>query len=288
MTWVTGVCCFWLDDPVATIDSGTGLPVSVETCPQYLNFASEEVPDGDTRYKCAPPIRDAANRDSLWNHLVNGRINMLASDHSPAPPEMKLMEEGDFKNSWGGIAGTAYFYLPYLKLLTLEPIWGYLHRVFLAMKTQLADIILQHTSPFFYRQGTSDVCERVERFSLACCYDCILQGRQLAHSNPCHVQLLHYPLQRLWTDPWMHLFNGSLYKELCAPWKQVRECSTPVDFMLTEIASLISIGWVWLPHWDFFCLISWLQDIGITIWLHWMPDGQAVLKACCVWNRSAV
>ena len=89
-----------------------GLAVSVETCPHYLNFANEKVPDGDTRYKCAPPLRASANQDKLWEYLVEGKINTLASDHSPAPPEMKLLEQGDFKNSWGGIAGMGPCFAP--------------------------------------------------------------------------------------------------------------------------------------------------------------------------------
>lgn len=82
-----------------------GVPVTVETCPHYLNFINEEVPEGDTRYKCAPPLRDRSNRDKLWEYLLGGKIDTLASDHSPAPPDMKLLEEGNFQTSWGGIAG---------------------------------------------------------------------------------------------------------------------------------------------------------------------------------------
>lgn len=80
-----------------------GLALTVETCPHYLTFAAEEIPDGATEYKCAPPIRDEAERDALWDALIAGDIDLVASDHSPCPPEMKETE-GDFFSAWGGIA----------------------------------------------------------------------------------------------------------------------------------------------------------------------------------------
>jgi allantoinase len=80
-----------------------GLPITVETCPHYLTFAAEEIPDGATEYKCAPPIRWSTERESLWQALVDGEINLIASDHSPCPPEMKDTN-GDFFSAWGGIA----------------------------------------------------------------------------------------------------------------------------------------------------------------------------------------
>jgi allantoinase len=81
-----------------------GLRITVETCTQYLWFAAEEVPDGETAYKCAPPIRSAANREQLWTALETGLIDMVTTDHSPCPPEMKRLEEGRWDLAWGGIA----------------------------------------------------------------------------------------------------------------------------------------------------------------------------------------
>jgi allantoinase len=81
-----------------------GLPITVETCTQYLWFAAEEIPDGATEYKCAPPIRDAANREALWKALETGLIDFVATDHSPCPPEMKQRETGRWDLAWGGIA----------------------------------------------------------------------------------------------------------------------------------------------------------------------------------------
>jgi allantoinase len=80
-----------------------GLPLTAETCPHYLTFAAEEVPDGATEYKCAPPIRGAAEREALWRALLDGGLDLVASDHSPCPPDMKG-GDGDFFAAWGGIA----------------------------------------------------------------------------------------------------------------------------------------------------------------------------------------
>ncbi len=81
-----------------------GLPLTVETCPHYLTFAAEEVPDGDPRFKCAPPIRERENRERLWEGLRQGLIDTIGTDHSPAPPELKHLDSGDVFRAWGGIA----------------------------------------------------------------------------------------------------------------------------------------------------------------------------------------
>ncbi len=81
-----------------------GARVSVETCPHYLTFTSEEIADGATEFKCAPPIRERENRDKLWASLRDATIDLIASDHSPCPPAMNLREQGDFLRAWGGIA----------------------------------------------------------------------------------------------------------------------------------------------------------------------------------------
>lgn len=81
-----------------------GVPITVETCPHYLILSSDEVPDGDTRYKCAPPLRESSHREALWAALEAGIIDLVASDHSPCPPELKGFEAGRFDRAWGGIA----------------------------------------------------------------------------------------------------------------------------------------------------------------------------------------
>lgn len=81
-----------------------GLPITVETCPHYLCLVAEDIPDGATEYKCAPPIREAANRELLWAGLADGTIDFVVSDHSPCAPALKLREQGNFEEAWGGIA----------------------------------------------------------------------------------------------------------------------------------------------------------------------------------------
>jgi len=81
-----------------------GLPVTAETCPHYLTFAAEEILDGATAWKCAPPIRERSNREQLWDGLADGTLDLVASDHSPAPPALKCLETGDFVRAWGGVA----------------------------------------------------------------------------------------------------------------------------------------------------------------------------------------
>ena len=85
-----------------------GLPITVETCPHYLFFAAEDVPEGRTDFKCSPPIRERANRERLWEGLRNGTIDMVVSDHSPCTPERKGLEAGDFMAAWGGIASLQF------------------------------------------------------------------------------------------------------------------------------------------------------------------------------------
>ena len=81
-----------------------GLPVSVETCPHYLRLTAEIIPKGATLFKCAPPIRCRENCKRLWQGLRDGTIDFVATDHSPCPPEMKRLAEGNFRSAWGGIA----------------------------------------------------------------------------------------------------------------------------------------------------------------------------------------
>lgn len=82
----------------------SGMKLTVETCPHYLYFAAEDIADGATLCKCAPPIRGRDNREKLWQGLRDGVIDLVATDHSPCPPAMKRIEAGDFQSAWGGIA----------------------------------------------------------------------------------------------------------------------------------------------------------------------------------------
>ncbi|MBL7944934.1 MAG: allantoinase AllB [Flavobacteriales bacterium] len=85
-----------------------GLGITAETCPHYLVFCAEEIPDGATEFKCAPPIRERANNELLWEALKDGTLDFVATDHSPAPPDIKEQQSGDFMKAWGGIAGLQF------------------------------------------------------------------------------------------------------------------------------------------------------------------------------------
>jgi allantoinase len=90
--------------PLIASARAEGLPLSVETCPHYLSFTAEEIRDGATQFKCCPPIREAANRELLWQGLADGVIDTIVSDHSPCTPELKRFDTGDFGLAWGGIS----------------------------------------------------------------------------------------------------------------------------------------------------------------------------------------
>src|ERR1700722_8135586 len=81
-----------------------GIALSAETCPHYLFFAAEEVQPGHTEFKCCPPVRYAVNREALWRALGDGAIDGIVSDHSPCPPSLKGLPNGDFRTAWGGIS----------------------------------------------------------------------------------------------------------------------------------------------------------------------------------------
>jgi allantoinase len=85
-----------------------GLPVTAETCAHYIYFNAEDIPDADCLYKCAPPIREKENNEQLKDALANGILDFIATDHSPAPPDIKELQTGDLQKAWGGIAGLQF------------------------------------------------------------------------------------------------------------------------------------------------------------------------------------
>lgn len=82
----------------------SGVTITAETCPHYLTIAAEEIADGATEFKCAPPVRGDDNRMRLWTGLADGTLDMIVSDHSPCPPAAKRQDTGDFFAAWGGVA----------------------------------------------------------------------------------------------------------------------------------------------------------------------------------------
>ncbi len=91
--------------PLIRAARAEGLPFTAETCPHYLHFVAEEIREGATAFKCAPPIREKDNRELLWAALGEGVLELVASDHSPCTPALKKQELGDFMAAWGGISG---------------------------------------------------------------------------------------------------------------------------------------------------------------------------------------
>ena len=91
--------------PAIRAAKAEGVALTVETCPHYLTIVAEEIPDGASEFKCCPPIRDASNRDLLWQGIVDGTIDAIVSDHSPSTVDLKRSGGGDFGLAWGGIAG---------------------------------------------------------------------------------------------------------------------------------------------------------------------------------------
>ena len=90
--------------PLLAAAQADGVPITAETCPHYLSLSAERVPDGQTQFKCCPPIRDLANQERLWDALASGVISCVVSDHSPCSPELKRLDSGDFGAAWGGIS----------------------------------------------------------------------------------------------------------------------------------------------------------------------------------------
>jgi allantoinase len=95
--------------PMIKAAQARGVPITAETCLHYLTFVAEEIVDGATPWKCAPPIREQQNREALWAGLKDGTISSVVSDHSPCTPQLKKLDagadEGSFMAAWGGIAG---------------------------------------------------------------------------------------------------------------------------------------------------------------------------------------
>ena len=94
--------------PVLRAAKAEGLPITAETCPHYLTFAAEDIPSGATQYKCCPPVRSRENREKLWEAIADGTLDMVVSDHSPCTPQLKLLEQGDLLEAWGGIASLQF------------------------------------------------------------------------------------------------------------------------------------------------------------------------------------
>ena len=94
--------------PIIKAAKAEGLPLTAETCPQYIYFNAEEIPDSNTLFKCAPPIREKENNDLLKQALKHKVLDFITTDHSPAPSSIKEIETGNLLKAWGGIAGLQF------------------------------------------------------------------------------------------------------------------------------------------------------------------------------------
>ncbi len=118
-----------------------GTRITAETCPHYLTFASDEISEGATEFKCAPPIREPCHRDALWRGLETGALDLIVTDHSPAPPALKT--PGDFASAWGGIASLE---------LSLAAVWTALSRRRAMENAESDDVAIRRVSRWMSEQ----------------------------------------------------------------------------------------------------------------------------------------
>ncbi|HXC04074.1 MAG TPA: amidohydrolase family protein, partial [Bacteroidia bacterium] len=112
---------------------------------------AEDIPDGDTRYKCAPPIREYANNEELWKALQEGTIDFIVTDHSPATADLKKTETGNLQEAWGGIAGIQ-FSLPLVWTIARKKGFS-IKQVSDLMSARVADFIGLGTQKGYIRKG---------------------------------------------------------------------------------------------------------------------------------------
>jgi len=162
------------------------VPITAETCPHYLTFAGEEIGEDATQFKCAPPIRDSHHREALWSGLRSGALDLVVTDHSPAPPALKC--GGDFSRAWGGIASLE---------LSLAAVWTR-DRL---RKPPFADDS-QVVAPTFVPWRSGDPIERVARWM--CSGPAALAGlsRKGRIAPGCDADLVVFDPDAEWTvDP---------------------------------------------------------------------------------------
>ncbi len=153
-----------------------GLPITVETCPHYLVNAAEEIADGATGFKCSPPIREAANRDVLWDGLRAGVIDRVVSDHSPSTVEMKHLNDGDFGAAWGGISSLQ---------LSLPLVWTEAARRGFPLSTVVAWMATNTASLAGLRsKGAIEVGRDADLLVLGADDAFVVEPRRLEHRHP--------------------------------------------------------------------------------------------------------
>ena len=179
--------------PLIAAAKAEGLPITAETCPHYLSFSAEEIPDGATQYKCCPPIREAGNRERLWQGLAEGVIDFVASDHSPSTEELKFAGDGDFAEAWGGISG--------LQLSLAAVLTGALAR-----GHELVDVVrwTSHATSRFLGladRGALAVGRRADLVALDAQAEFTVEASALEHRNPVSAfdgSVLRGRVERTW------------------------------------------------------------------------------------------
>jgi len=151
-----------------------GLPISVETCPHYIYFGSDDVPEGACQFKCAPPIRDNTNRELLWQALVAGDIDFVTSDHSPCPPEDKRLDEGRFDLAWGGISSIQ---------LTLPILWTLAKQNAIPL-ARISDWLCHRPAKFVGREYGLQVGAEANFVAFDADSTFTVRGSELLHRHP--------------------------------------------------------------------------------------------------------
>ncbi len=170
-----------------------GVRITAETCPHYLTFAAEDIPDGATQFKCCPPIREERNRQLLWQGVRDGVIDMVVSDHSPSTPELKCFGTGDFGAAWGGISSLQ---------LGLSAVWTEARR----RGFSLADVVrwmcqAPATQAQLVHKGRCDLGYDADFCVFAPDETSVVDARRLQHKNavtPYHGCLLNGVVRSTW------------------------------------------------------------------------------------------
>jgi allantoinase len=90
---------------------GNGIDITMETCAHYLAFSYEDLIERGAVLKTSPVIKTREDSAKLWNHLSEGTIDFIASDHAPCTPEEK--RTGSIWTDYSGIPGTELMF-PYV------------------------------------------------------------------------------------------------------------------------------------------------------------------------------
>lgn len=179
--------------PLLAKAKADGVRVTAETCPHYLTFAAEDIPDGATQFKCCPPIRELENRERLWAGLTDGTIDVVVTDHSPCTAALKRFDVGDFGLAWGGVAGLQ---------VGLSSVWTQARR----RGVELADVVR------WMAQGPADLVGLPGKGRIApgadadlCVFspdlEWVVNAAQLQHRNPVsayHGSRLHGVVRATW------------------------------------------------------------------------------------------